>query len=92
MTIAPFRKLIAEIIKMNDMLPLEPARLPRFPSGNVAVVVNHMFALGVLGSAIKGDLVGAVNFPHQDPFRLADRMNFAVAFLAGINGQCEQAD
>jgi hypothetical protein len=92
MPVTPFRKFVAEQIEMNDMLPLQPPGPFRFSLGNVAVIVNHIFPLCVLGTAIKGFLMTAVNFPHQDSFGLAEGLNFAVAFAAGINRSANQAD
>ena len=92
MSIAPFREFVAERIEMNDMLPLQPPRPFRFSFGNVTVTVDHIFSLCVLGAAIKGFLMAAVNFPHQDSFRLGEGLNLAVTFAAGINRSVNQAD
>jgi len=74
------------------MIPLKLARSSRFSSGNVAVIVNDIFSLCVLGAAIKSCLVAAVNFPYQDSFSLAKGLNFRIAFPSGINRSSDEAD
>ena len=63
-----------------------------FSSGDVAVVVDYIFPLRVLGPAIKGFLMAAVNFAHQDSFGLGKGLNSAVTFRGGINQRGDEAD
>jgi len=93
MPLAPFSKFGSEGIKMNDMLPLQPPCPLRFSPGNIAaIIVDHVSSLSVLGAAIKGFLMAAVNFLQQDPFGMGERLNLAVAFVGAINRFADQAN
>ena len=92
MPIAPFRKFVAERIEVNNMLPLQPPGPFRFSFGNIALIVDQVFPLCELGAAIKGFLMAAVNFPHQDSFGLGEGLNLAVAFLSSMNRHGDRAD
>jgi hypothetical protein len=56
--------------------------------------MNHMFALGVLGFAVKSCLVGTVYFLNQDFFGFAERLDGGVAFGSCVDrsGECENCD
>ena len=92
MTIAPFREFITKRLNGDDMLPFEATRTARFSFRNVSVIMNHIFALCVLGSAIKGCLVGTVNFPYQNSLRLVKRTNLRIPFSGSINRFRYEAD
>jgi hypothetical protein len=92
MPIAPFRKFVSKRRQRDNMIPLKPARAPRFSFGNVAGIMNDISSLCILGTAIKGGLMATVNLLYQDSLRLAKRLHCAVAFSLGMNRFCHKAD
>jgi hypothetical protein len=54
--------------------------------------VDHIISLGVLGAAIKGFLMAAVNLAHQDSFGVIDGLNLAVSFFGCISRSANRAD
>ncbi len=62
------------------MLPLQAMGAFRISLGHISVCMNHMFALGVLGFAIKSRLVATVYLPYQDFLGLAEGLYGGVAF------------
>ena len=78
----------------TDMFPFQTMGTFRIFLGNVTVCVNHMFALGVLGFAIKSCLVATVYLLYQDFFRFAEGLYSGVAFGSCVDwsGECENCD
>ena len=67
------------------MLPLESVRPLRIFLGNIPVGMDDSFALGILGTAVKGRLMAPVNLPYQDLFGFVEGLVCGVAYYFCID-------
>jgi hypothetical protein len=90
MPLTPFFETLTECMRRDNMLPFQTMGSFRIFLGNISVCMNHMFAQGVLGFAIKSCLVATVNLLYQDLFSLVEGLVFCVTRgLIGIgSGNC----